>query len=59
MKKATVTIPFFDLQGDVQREIGDTFSCDEERARQLIDLSLIKAEDEPKPKAKKTATKKK
>jgi len=56
LKKATTLIPFYDLQGDTQREIGDVFSCDDLRAEQLVGLSLVRAEDEEKPK-KKTATK--
>lgn len=56
MKKAITLKPFRDLVEGVDREIGNTFSTDDERANYLEGLGLIKAEDiaEKKPRTKRT-----
>ncbi len=46
-------IPFSDLEKDVDRKVGDSFSCSDERARYLASLGLVTAEPE-KAEAEKT-----
>ncbi len=51
MIKVEVMKPFEDLSEGIAREVGDTFSCEKERAEYLVSLALVKAigEDKPKP----------
>ena len=39
-------IPFLDLEEDIDRNIGDSFSCPDERAIYLASLGLVTAEPE-------------
>ncbi len=55
MKKAITLKPFLDLTEGVDREIGDTFSVDDERASYLEGLGLVNIMTE----TKKRTTKKK
>lgn len=41
MYKATALIPFLDLKEDVQREAGDEFAVDLERAEYLARLNIV------------------
>ena len=61
MKKAITLKPFRDLTEGVDREIGSTFSVDDERAEYLERIGLIKAEQvvSEEPKTKKRTAKKK
>lgn len=52
MKKATVLKPFRDLAEGVDREIGNTFSVNDERAEYLASLGLVIAENTSDEKAK-------
>lgn len=45
MKKAKVLKPFLDLKEGVSREIGDTFSCEDERGEYLKSLQLVSLEE--------------
>lgn len=47
MKKAKVLKPFLDLKEGVSREIGDTFSCEDERGDYLKGLQLVSLEEAP------------
>ena len=58
MKKATVLKQFLDLKEGVSREIGDTFSCEDERGEYLRDLSLVSLEEAPVQKKKRSVKKK-
>ena len=61
MKEAITLKPFRDLTEGVDREIGSTFSVDDERAEYLERLGLIKANQmaDEEPKTKKRTVKKK
>ena len=59
MKKATVLIPFLDLKEGVSREVGDTFSCDDERGEYLKKLFLVSVENMQEPEQKKKRSVKK
>ena len=52
MRKATALKPFRDLVEGVDREIGNTFSVDDERAEYLVSLGLVVAENISDEKAK-------
>lgn len=54
MKLATVIISFNDLKEGVFRKAGDTFTCDDQRAKELEALGLVWLKDAPaeKPKSK-------
>ena len=61
MKEAITLKPFKDLTAGVDREIGSTFSVDDERAEYLERLGLIRVEQSAneEPKTKKRTAKKK
>ena len=58
MKLATTVKPFFDLKEGVSRNVGDTFSCEDERGGYLKSLELVTLEDAPAQKKKKSVKKK-
>jgi len=53
MFNAKVIVPFYDLQEKVGREPSDTFSCSDDRAKELSGLNLITAEKVKAEKKKK------
>ena len=57
MKKAAVTAPFDDLTEGVHRDPEDAFLVDDERGEYLASLGLVRLEEAPKAKAKKSAKK--
>ncbi|MBQ1468715.1 MAG: hypothetical protein IIZ27_09585 [Solobacterium sp.] len=58
MKTAKVLKPFLDLKEGVSREIGDTFSCEDERGEYLKNLTLVSLEEAPVQKKKRSVKKK-
>lgn len=57
MKKVKAIIEFTDLKESVVREIGDTFICDEERAKDLVEWEFVKVVEEISEKPKKAIKK--
>ena len=57
MRDATVIVPFFDLQEDVLRNVGDAFQVSDERAETLEKSGFVTLSPAEKKPARKKTTK--